>query len=345
MKTRSRSPISITDVSDCETRGWMSTGARSYRHHCGARVTKRGRLWAAIGAAGISFDAHLTANDAMSCLECLDPSVWSSAVASIGYHGGVWIKVGYPDATRQDEVFLSYLRDGEEPPFLRPLFERHLFGRAHCARCLSPMAGLNMRPLREFDCSGVSRNVYITCDCGYPVWSLDARTIYAFAGAMDAAQRSWRRNQRLRAAGGAHTPSEIQAILDLQGNRCIYCNARFANDLRPTKDHLLPIADGGTNWALNIIMACKSCNSRRRDIPFRTYCKLLSRAQNRRILVQLGKRLLAVGISGLPREALEAFDKGLASHDSEHWRFIDIQRESAPARRNAVSKSAASTNE
>jgi 5-methylcytosine-specific restriction endonuclease McrA len=47
-----------------------------------------------------------------------------------------------------------------------------------------------------------------------------------------------------------------------QYNRCLYCDEVFGVGLRPTADHILAIVDGGTNWAFNIVMACRSCNSR-----------------------------------------------------------------------------------
>lgn len=327
----------MSHMDDCESRGWIKVGAHTYRHHCGARVTKRGRLWTAHGVDGMTFTGQLTALQAMSCIEERDPFFWSCGkVAVMGNTGGVWFNQGYLAADRQDEVLVWYTGgDDAFPAFLVLVFERHLFEKAHCVRCLSPMTELKMRVLREFDGSGSSHHVYIGCGCGYPVWRLDAGSFGTAGRAMYVAEQSWRRKQRITAAGGAHTVREIEEVLALQENRCIYCNVRFARGIRPTKDHLLAIADGGTDWALNIIMACRFCNSRRCDIPFRTYCKLLSERQNERILTHLGKRLLALDLSSVPDEALMSFDEAIAYHDAKHRRFLDIQNESAIARRNA----------
>src|SRR5205807_4981038 len=120
------------------------------------------------------------------------------------------------------------------------------------------------------------------------------------------AERSWQRKINLSEAGGKHVAKEIEEIRWLQQNRCIYCNALFTDTLRPTKDHLVPIIAGSTDWALNIVLACRSCNSRRCGIPFRTYCKLLSKAQNRRIIIHLGRRMRAWEIDKIPREGLNA---------------------------------------
>jgi hypothetical protein len=153
---------------------------------------------------------------------------------------------------------------------------------------------------------------------------------------MNRAEISWRRRQRIAAAGGTHSPSEILEILALQKNRCVYCDAKFTDERSPTKDHLLAIADGGSDWALNILMASRQCNSRRSDIPFRTYCKLLNQKQNQRIVKFLTKRLLSTDFLSLPSEALISFDTGLAHHDPKHWRFLDTQSASAAARQNVA---------
>lgn len=104
----------------------------------------------------------------------------------------------------------------------------------------------------------------------------------------------------------------------------MYCNKRFTDAMRPSRDHVLSITNGGGDWAMNIVIACRSCNSRRGDIPFRTYCKLLSPKQNERILNLIGRRLAATDFASLPDGAELCFAKGLALHDPRHWRFVDI---------------------
>jgi 5-methylcytosine-specific restriction endonuclease McrA len=49
-----------------------------------------------------------------------------------------------------------------------------------------------------------------------------------------------------------------EIVLEAAGFRCHWCGGP-AN----TADHLLPIADGGTNELSNYVASCKSCNSRR----------------------------------------------------------------------------------
>jgi hypothetical protein len=333
---------SAIDKSDFISAGWAKAEAQSYLHHCGARVAKQGRLWTATSIAGMTFAGYSTAIEAMSCLKELDSSFWSYGNAAImgAARSGVACTLGFLDQNREERregALVCHLDGAKElPAFLKRVFKKHLFGRAHCIRCLGPMATLEMRVLREFDHSGSTESPYFVCNCGYPVWSVNVGTFFAFSGAIGPAETSWRREERISTAGGSHSPREIHEVLALQDNRCIYCNARFTEEVRPTKDHLFAVADGGTNWALNIVMACWRCNSRRSDIPFRTYCRLLGQKQNHRILTHLTKRLTALDILGIPAEAISSFDKGLAQHDSRHPRFLNIQNRSVIARRNAI---------
>jgi|SRR5262245_28262130 len=50
---------------------------------------------------------------------------------------------------------------------------------------------------------------------------------------------------------------EIKAAYD---SRCVYCHKKMQ---RLTKDHIIPLAKGGSHTASNIVPACKSCNSRK----------------------------------------------------------------------------------
>lgn len=326
-------------MDDFEILGWIKVGPKSYRHHCGARVANRGRLWTATSITGATLAGHSTALQAMLYLQENDPSFWSYGhSATVGSTRGVWLTVGCLNADpreRREGAFVCYLDSGDSlPAFLKPVFKKHLFGRSHCQRCVRPMTLLETRALREFDQSGGTENLYFVCNCGYPVWSLDRRSVFDFMRAIGPAETKWRREERIRAAGGHHTPGEIHQLLVLQDNRCIYCDRQFTTEIRATEDHLLAVADGGTNWALNIVMACWRCNCRRSDIPFRTFCKLLSQRQNRRILTHLAKRIRAMDLVNLPDEAVASFDEGLAHHDAKHPRFVNMRLRNVISRRN-----------
>lgn len=45
------------------------------------------------------------------------------------------------------------------------------------------------------------------------------------------------------------------------GGECAYCGRTMKKGERLTRDHLVPVADGGTTCQSNIVPACGSCNS------------------------------------------------------------------------------------
>lgn len=64
-----------------------------------------------------------------------------------------------------------------------------------------------------------------------------------------------RRRARQYAAEGGHTEREWLDLLVAYEGRCAYCP-----DLADTRDHVIPVARGGSNSIDNIVPACKSCN-------------------------------------------------------------------------------------
>lgn len=47
--------------------------------------------------------------------------------------------------------------------------------------------------------------------------------------------------------------------------RCAYCGKEFNLFDRPTRDHIIPISRGGDNIKENIVPACQSCNSKKKN--------------------------------------------------------------------------------
>lgn len=63
-----------------------------------------------------------------------------------------------------------------------------------------------------------------------------------------------------------HTDAEWKALIVACAWRCFYCNnSVFENsqdrELCMTKDHLVPVINGGSDYIENIAVACKRCNS------------------------------------------------------------------------------------
>lgn len=90
-------------------------------------------------------------------------------------------------------------------------------------------------------------------------------------------QRKWRQtpngkryashHNRLRRANtgrGDITPAQMFELYDRQ-KHCAYCNRRFTAQLLPTIDHVIPLSKGGLHTINNLVLACKSCNCRKRN--------------------------------------------------------------------------------
>lgn len=73
--------------------------------------------------------------------------------------------------------------------------------------------------------------------------------------------RSQIRRAKLRSASGMFTLNQWLDRLFYHGNRCYYCHCEGTM----TIDHRIPLSKGGTNWPSNLVPACKSCNSSKRD--------------------------------------------------------------------------------
>jgi len=75
------------------------------------------------------------------------------------------------------------------------------------------------------------------------------------------------------------TAEEKRLILDLQENRCLYCQKRLGSAvirkgkltwLRVTWDHLVPFSYGQNNNAINLVAACQICNGIKGSLMFAT---------------------------------------------------------------------------
>ena len=74
-----------------------------------------------------------------------------------------------------------------------------------------------------------------------------------------------RRSVRERGAVGSHTLKEWNNLKERFNNRCAFC----FEEKKLTKDHILPLFVGGSDYIENIQPLCKSCNSRKgRSIKF-----------------------------------------------------------------------------
>lgn len=68
---------------------------------------------------------------------------------------------------------------------------------------------------------------------------------------------------RRRGALGSHTAAEWTGLRRSYRGLCVYCLGKAT-----TRDHLVSLERGGTNFIDNIVPACVSCNSSKQDTPF-----------------------------------------------------------------------------
>lgn len=68
-----------------------------------------------------------------------------------------------------------------------------------------------------------------------------------------------RRRARKRGASGSYSGEEWLALLDFYGHRCCIC----ATDGKLTVDHVVALANGGSNNLDNLQPLCAPCNSRK----------------------------------------------------------------------------------
>ena len=68
-----------------------------------------------------------------------------------------------------------------------------------------------------------------------------------------------RRYAREKNAEGSHTFTEWKALKEKCNQKCLGCN-----EIKPlTKDHIIPLSEGGTDYIDNIQPLCRNCNSKK----------------------------------------------------------------------------------
>lgn len=101
-----------------------------------------------------------------------------------------------------------------------------------------------------------------TCPDGHPY---DDENTYLQGGNRQCKQcrraraNAWFHNRR--ANGGTHTEREWADLCEAMGGRCLRCNS----DAPLTKDHVVPVSQGGTNDIGNLQPLCRPCNAAKKD--------------------------------------------------------------------------------
>jgi 5-methylcytosine-specific restriction endonuclease McrA len=79
---------------------------------------------------------------------------------------------------------------------------------------------------------------------------------------------------------GSHTESEWLFQIARQMDLCFYCSTSLRDEhgrWRGTRDHLTPLAKGGTDYIENIVAACGACNSKKGNRTLGEYRDYLNR--------------------------------------------------------------------
>jgi 5-methylcytosine-specific restriction endonuclease McrA len=305
---------------------WIRISAHAFRHYCGARIELRGRSWVATSVDGHLIPGNKTPLDALEALLRRDPFFryfpQFGKELCFARYGPVEHRLCPIGRDDKEIVFVFYLPQGEElPSFIQSTIEKRLFPISTCVSCNAPMSPPRRSRMKYFDGPDSEEADYLTCPCGCPVWRTEANSYNSARHAMDLAVRAWQRRQGLKAAGGRHSEDEISEIFLLQNSRCIYCTAKFSGEVCWEKDHIIPVTKGGSNWAINIVLACTRCNRRRSNMPFLTFCMLMSPSVNKRIMVYLKERFLSMRAGRYPKAELARVKTGLTTHDPQDLRL------------------------
>jgi 5-methylcytosine-specific restriction endonuclease McrA len=75
------------------------------------------------------------------------------------------------------------------------------------------------------------------------------------------AERNRRRRARKNGAVGFHTDSEWLAVVKRFKGRCVCCGVRPKLPKQLTRDHVVPLFRGGSDFISNIQPLCRRCNS------------------------------------------------------------------------------------
>lgn len=73
--------------------------------------------------------------------------------------------------------------------------------------------------------------------------------------------RNHTRRAREKKATGKHTAADIQAIRKMQGDKCAICRVSLKG--KGTRDHIVALAQGGSNDKRNLQLLCQPCNSKK----------------------------------------------------------------------------------
>lgn len=69
-----------------------------------------------------------------------------------------------------------------------------------------------------------------------------------------------KRDKRLKNSEGSHTVQEWKKLKEKCNNTCVCCNKI---NVKLTRDHIIPLIKGGSDYIKNIQPLCRNCNSKK----------------------------------------------------------------------------------
>jgi 5-methylcytosine-specific restriction endonuclease McrA len=245
--------------------------------------------------------------------------------------------------------FRCSLEETLDSSYVRTLFNRCFRGKAHCGRCGGTFNSFAVQRIKNVEKSGRAKN-FVVCECQNYVWRIAGNVYRDALGKIQDYEGNWRRRvsqkearashsdaevfqtqtsdhkrrrrQLEKDAIGKHTEAEMTEILSLQMGRCFYCNRRFTDELKRSRDHILPLVLGGTHFAWNLLAVCRSCNSRKQEIPFLTYCRLLNMRQYKAMMKHLERRMDFLIKAKLKRDQLLDLYAAFTLDDPKHEKYL-----------------------
>lgn len=89
---------------------------------------------------------------------------------------------------------------------------------------------------------------------------------WAMENKWSVSKRSHDYRARKRNAEGSYSSKELVLFWNFYGRKCLRCDS--ADDM--TIDHVIPLLSGGSNYITNLQPLCRSCNSKKLAVDFRT---------------------------------------------------------------------------
>lgn len=110
-------------------------------------------------------------------------------------------------------------------------------------------------------------------------WMREYLAAYSKSPTGKAIRRAAEHKRRAVTRGETATASaaDVKHLL-LTATKCFYCEQEFTDALRPTLDHKMAIARGGTHAMDNLTAACGPCNFRKGARSDTEFVAILSRA-------------------------------------------------------------------